>query len=380
MQPNLFLKLAINLYEKTVPLSEQKKWTASRGSFSFWQFAGFFLGKILFWNAAVSNAFVKEISRQRSGKFKPISHENLNVFHPVKKFLRAQPEAAVLFLGSHPQPNAEESPILGRMLNHAVRLSEYLRPQRRFKLVQAIDPFALDSLSYPVDALYSGIILSRHIAVHRMPQHPSILEKILWKKMSYHHSIFNWISSLKQGDVVFAALSGGIPFNARIFYTIKEWAHHIYKENFLHKKGISKNNFAFQLAEVLCKQASCACTQGLVSDDEKREVTTILSRYISDGEILNSALMRLEKEMNLETPSRERLFKILISRVCSDGRALVLFPIRHSALGDIIVETPATVFSFSAGVSSVSVQQGEKTSTLSLEQFIEQFVSRLQKN
>ena len=88
----------------------------------------------------------------------------------------------------------------------------------------AIDPYALDSVSLPVSAMYAGLMHSQYLVWDRQSSTQSWLQRNGLLAGTGHQRIaWRFLEALRS-DPVLMVLAGGMPPNARLFYAAREWA------------------------------------------------------------------------------------------------------------------------------------------------------------
>lgn len=295
-----------------------------------------------------ANQFSRWAAACKSGWRKPpFSETDLNHIE-IAKNLIAESKAttgnapAALFLATHPETSSSSAHLLGEILSHAIQAGELLYPRSKFKLVQAIDPFALDTLPQFLGAIYAGLMTSGHIGVDRLPSKRTAMQRLLFKNNHYQRSFFNLILNLKSDTIVFAALGGGVAHNARVFYTVNEFAQRIFalvKPKNQTKRAIEEK----MIAMLTRKERFCACATGELSIDEEKDLLLFLSECGLTGARAQGQINEFREELKSCTPFRLRLFHVLFHRLCSRGVPTLLMPIRHSKEGEILLGGPVLI-------------------------------------
>ncbi|OGR82052.1 MAG: hypothetical protein A2901_04425 [Elusimicrobia bacterium RIFCSPLOWO2_01_FULL_54_10] len=240
------------------------------------------------------------------------------------------PDEAVLIITSHPQPVPREAHLLGEMILLALKISNQLAPGARFRLVQAVDDFALDTLSPSVKGLYQGIMSRAHIAMDRIPGGKPAWIGPLLGRVRYFRIFFEILRALKRGEIVCLALPGGVIHNSRILYSMREFAQRAYREMPQRlKAACHRRDFELSVVRLLCKGAGSACLTGNLSPQEELALQAYLdSRGIPKG-TLSELTADFREELRMLSPFRLRLFRILLGRICGRGMALRVIPISH---------------------------------------------------
>jgi hypothetical protein len=240
--------------------------------------------------------------------------------------------------------------------------------------VQAIDPFALDTLPWPIGFIYAGFIAAGHIAVDRLPMERLFFQRALFRAFHYRHAIFRILRSLKERKSVFIALPGGVVHNSRIFYTGKEFAQRLFFASSLRP---SKREVENEILTQLTQGLNSACVTGRLSMKEREGLNHFLTQLKIDPEQERSLLSAFEKELSLNTPYRVRLFRVLFHRLCGKGMPLLLIPLKHTPQKEILFGNAALVTRFSAKTGQmawISSQEPMQTQTEHYEVFVKNLV------
>lgn len=373
------IRLDQRLYGKT---AHKPRWYHEANEI-FFNLAGILVGFLLlhFPPARFANFLTAAIALLKSGRFPAPSSEesskNLEAAGAAARDWRAKHGAPprVLILMSHPETSGEESRLLGDMVYRAVQAGNAVAPRSKFKLLQAIDSFALDNLPWFLSETYAGLIAGGHLAVDRLPEDRTLLQAALFKRFYYSRSIFHLLRALRRKKTICAALGGGVIHNTRILYTVREFACRIYGR--LTRRGASKQDFAIELVSLLSRGELSACATGRLSPGEREELNALLKERWADGPAaLSLALQEFEEELGLATPFRLRLFKIIFKRICARGMPLLLIPLRHSQEASIDLAPCALLTNYDPKSGELTLweppdpaQRKEKDS-----EFIERFV------
>jgi hypothetical protein len=255
---------------------------------------------------------------------------------------------ALLALISHP-------PVMGDLahLNFSlVRLATLaLRAVRgrpcRPRLVTATDPFALDTLSIAEEGLYAGYMGTFHIGIDRLAlgrghPGPALTPDAAWPRMPLR--LFRFLS---RGGEVGLVLSGGIPATGRVLYGAREWTRSARAKSPRRSRpveveralradpgyaGFEKSAAelprlpgAWRSAELWMMLAAAGLIAGQGPKDAAAAVLAALDVPAAERPPL---LAQLAADLERETPSRRRLFRLLAGRVAR-LRPVVLIPIVH---------------------------------------------------
>lgn len=315
------LSIALELDAKLYGKFPKNKSVFSQPAETLWTLLGVLLGLLIRaaparWANFASQAMASSRAAEKSAD--PGAH------------LIAAPRDAVLIVTSHPENTPQESHLLGEMILQALRISEKISPGRRFQLVQAVDDFALDMLPLPVKGLYQGVMSQSHLAMDRMPgaKTPSV-QKLLWG-VHYSRTIFKILKALRNGETVCLALPGGVIHNSRALYVIREFARKIYREiPDHHKAGECRREFEISLIRLLSRGQDCAALTGILNPAQNYALSAHLEDRGISKEIIADLTADLKEELAFLTPYRERFFRVIIARLGSRGRPLLILPISH---------------------------------------------------
>ncbi|MDO8756473.1 MAG: hypothetical protein Q7J64_00530, partial [Elusimicrobiota bacterium] len=132
---------------------------------------------------------------------------------------------ALLAAISHPPVMGDLAHLNFELVRHAsLALREIRGRPCRPRLVVAIDPFALDTISVLEEGLYAGFMGNYHLGIDRLAlgrghPGPAMSPWTRWDRMP--HRLFR---SLGRGGEVGMVLSGGVPGTGRVLYGVREWA------------------------------------------------------------------------------------------------------------------------------------------------------------
>ena len=306
---------------------------------------GYITGIVLFKISSVSfaNSIVEKIAISKTSPAPaPLELSGKKNLLCTKKFLQEHHlKPNILFLSSHPDPSPEQTPYLGSLVYHSLRIAYELNPQSRFKLTQAIDSYALDTLPYFLKHFYSGLIASGQLGVDRLPDERSPFQKIVFSQTHYRLSILRMIRYLRQGKSVFMALGGAVRHNSKIFYTCREFAQRVFK---ISKTKKSKRWVESTVLDILVRNVQSACFTGELSVNEKNQLEKLMNENGCDLKQGNQLIEEFKNELKLDTPYRERFFKIILERMKKYPVSLLLLPMFHNSQGKIFLKAPILIF------------------------------------
>ena len=236
--------------------------------------------------------------------------------------------AGLLIVTSHPETTPKESHLMGELILQALRVSESLSPGSKLTLVQAVDDFALDTLSPAVKGLYQGLMNQANISMDRSPGEKYPLVRALLPGSHYSLAVYKILKSLKRGETVCLALPGGVIHNSRVLYGIRESARRLYKEiPPVRRARERRREFELSVIRLLTQGRDCAASRGTLSREEETGLKTGLQARGIAGEKIQVWMESLKEELALLSPYRERFFRVLLSRLGSKG--LTVVPITH---------------------------------------------------
>jgi hypothetical protein len=257
---------------------------------------------------------------------------------------------ALLALISHP-------PVMGELahLNFELvrRATAVLRATRgrpcRPRLVTAIDPFALDTAAIWEEGLYAGYMGSFHVGVDRLALGAGRPGVALTPRAAWTRMPRRLLGALSAGGEVGLVLSGGVPATGRVLYGAREWARLVRHRSPLAARPAdalarlrADASFAryeaFAAASLLPPRRAWDALAGwlmaaqaglLPGETATRAAAAALEALSVPVERHGALLAELARDLEKETPTRERLFRLLAGRVAR-RRPVVLLPIVHS--------------------------------------------------
>jgi len=253
---------------------------------------------------------------------------------------------ALLAAISHPPVMGDLAHLNFELVRHStLALREVRGRPCRPRLVVAVDPFALDTISVLEEGLYAGFMGSYHLGIDRLAlgrghPGPAMSPWTRWDLMP--HRLFG---SLGRGQEIGMVLSGGVPATGRVLYGAREWAAHARAAGTIKspaealKRLRAEPSFeAFERAAPIplprgaWRQLEAwlmACAAGLLPGQSAEAAGAAALSALGAPEAGRSALLsELSSDMTRETPARRRLFRLLVGRVAR-RRPLILLPIAH---------------------------------------------------
>lgn len=302
---------------------------------------------------------------------------------------------ALLAAISHPPVMGDLAHLNFELVRHAMLALREVRGRPcRPRLVVAIDPFALDTISVLEEGLYAGFMGSYHLGIDRLALgrgHPGPLlsSRTRWDRMP-----FRLLRSLAEGGEVGMVLSGGVPSTGRVLYGVREWARRaraagplnaspsearrrlLIDAAFERFQAAAAGNFhlprgPWRLLEAWLMAAAAGLLPGETAESAARAALACLSVPEAARE---SLLAELSSDMTRETPSRRRLFRLLVGRVAR-RRPLVLIPVVHrtSPLGVSETEAWGVTWISRDRVRVVKADTPDRHEEMTAEQLAERF-------
>lgn len=306
-------------------------------------------------------------SRENVDKIQRLTHHSENI-------LRRKP--AVFFITSHPETSNEEAYRLGDLIFHAVKTSGRCFPKRYLTILQAIDPFALDTLPWWMGGAYAGLVYSGLVAVDRMPGSGSWMQNQLFRRAHFKRAIFNVLRALRRGNPFCAALGGGVIHNGRILYVFREFAQRIFRAS--PNRPFSKRDCELRVESILAADRCSAAIAGTLSPEQTADLLKLMETSGISRQDSENLLRDLTDELGLQTPYRLRFLRVVIRRVCGRGVPLLLAPLLDVKSGAICVRRPVLISNYERSNDTVRViawQDGEARDTSEgLDAFIKKFV------
>lgn len=281
-------------------------------------------------------------------------------------------KAALVALISHPPVMGDLAHLNFELVRHA---SHSLRMLRRRpckpRIVAAVDPFALDTVSLPVEGLYAGFMGTYHLGFDRLALIRRGLSRLLLKRAAWYRMVHRLVGLLKDGGEAGMVLAGGVPSTTRTLYAVREWTGRMRRRSPLRvapaevlrrlraepafarfeaqgPHGVRLASSAWRLAEAFamaslagvfgCGGASCTETGELTKESES-DLKVILRAFGLPDDAAALALTELREELVRETPYRARLFRALAARIVGRGTPAIVLPIVHK-VGDTLGVEP----------------------------------------
>ena len=300
---------------------------------------------------------------------------------------------ALLAAISHPPVMGDLAHLNFELVRHStLALREVRGRPCRPRLVVAIDPFALDTISVLEEGLYAGFMGTYHLGLDRLALgrgHPGPFMSpwTRWDRMP-----LRLFKTLSRGGEVGMVLSGGVPSTGRVLYGVREWAARARAAGPFHKKPaevlkrlradpafakfekaaaeqVPLPRGAWRLLEAWLMVAAADLLPGEPAEAAARAVLDALAV----PEAARGALLaELSRDMTRETPSRRRLFRLLVGRTAR-RRPLVLLPIAHHTAPLGVTEREAWGVTWAGVGRARVVREGRPDEVMTAEELAERF-------
>ncbi|MBI4050910.1 MAG: hypothetical protein HY400_00230 [Elusimicrobia bacterium] len=314
--------------------------------------AGYGMGWILdgfpvAWGFALQQRILKWLS----GKTKyPMDSQWERRLHQAK-FLKETMEKifgrspAVLCVISHPPVGREVDALNFKLMEIACAVVKEICPfESPIRQLVAIDPFALDAVSFFQEGLYAGVMRSLHLALDRQPWLRTSLQGRLFGSSAYGWFVHLLVRSLRRREAVVAALSGGVYENTRLLYTAREYFSALRRRAL--KRGASIRNLESKILALLAEGEDLE--RGEVSSEAESALKEHASQSGFEHAEMENLMHDFKEEFRRGVPWRRRFFEFLAGRVVQGGTPLLLVPLSHGRhenpqirLGNAVALLPA---------------------------------------
>ena len=314
------------------------------------------------WCVALHNKLFQQLAAGRSYPFDPSTPAIRDAKTLATRLERESGQAPALLAAiSHPPVMGDLAHLNFELVRHStLALREVRGRPCRPRLVVAIDPFALDTISVLEEGLYAGFMGSFHLGLDRLALGRNHIGPMLSPQTRWDRMPLRLFRTLAEGREVGMVLSGGVPFTGRVLYGMREWARRARADGPLradpaatHRCLRADSSFArFEKAvgDVivlprgpwrLLEAWLMAAAAGLLPDETAESVARAeLNCQLIPESSRASLLSELASGLKRETPSRRRLFRLIVGRVVR-RRPLVLIPVVHRTQPLGVAEGPA---------------------------------------
>ncbi len=358
--------------------------------------AGMALAKVLEvapadWTVAFHNKLFASLTGGRNYPFDPASPAIVAARALAGRLEKETGKAPALLAAiSHPPVMGDLAHLNLELVRHAVLALREVRGRPcRPRLVAAIDPFALDTLSVLEEGLYAGFMGTFHLGLDRLALgrgHPGPLmsRQTRWDRMP-----LRLFRTLAEGGEVGMVLSGGIPATGRVLYGAREWARRALAAGGVPDLSCLRADAAFARFEKAAAEQFAlprgglrlleawlmAAAAGLLPGETIDSAASAALACLKVPAVARAPLMaELASDMARETPARRRLFRLLVGRVAR-RRPLILVPVVHRTAPNGVTEREAWSAVWT-GIGRVRVARASapgRTDEMSAEELAERF-------
>ncbi len=240
---------------------------------------------------------------------------------------------AFLFLTSHPPTEGPLAWMRFEMLRQGLHIAFALSAEARTQgfeaqppqCVLAVDPYALDSVSGPVGAMYAAFIHRVYFAYDRQASTQSWLQRHFFlRQAGYATAGWRLVRRLRKNIPILMALGGGLPVNARLYYAAREFIQR------LSIPRIRKRQAEYDWVRLLeTHERIDPAIDGLIPASTEARLKQRLEDWGLSPEEAQSQLARFKKEFACQVPWRERLWDVLCRRLVRRGQPLMVMPAQH---------------------------------------------------
>lgn len=309
---------------------------------------------------------------------------------------------AVFCLTSHPPATKALLYLTVEMMRHALAAMRSVRGRAcRPRVVIAMDYFALDMLKFYEEGAYAGYTGRYLLGFDRLRSLRSPLSRCILNGTGWERIIWRICSGLSRGGEIGLVLGGGIPSTSRAYYCMPEFLGRLYVEcpgrapveeirarleklapgyrafkdsgevgPGLHR-NIRRSMESWVLWELTRDGGLERVDAGKTTKEGRQALRDCASAIGWSGREFAAAFSGFQREFQRETPYRERLLRIVISRVVARGRPVLLLPLTYGSPENVRMEygEPVCLTGGRAGREGAAVRirtlgAGEKESPL----------------
>ncbi len=304
------------------------------------------------WTVTFHNKLFLHLSADKNYPFDPSAKVVRDAAALAARFEKETGLAPALLAAiSHPPVMGELAHLNFELVRHGTLVLREVRGRPcRPRLVVAVDPFALDMISVAEEGLYAGYMGSFHLGLDRLALgrgHPGpwMNSCTRWDRMP-----LRLFRSLAEGREIGMVLSGGVPATSRVLYGVREWTRRARaagpyradpagalrrlraEESFRRFESVVADSIPlprgpWRLLEAWLMTAAAGLLPGETAEGAG---AAALSALDAAPELRGRLQAELISDLTRETPSRRRLFRLLVGRVAR-RRPLILIPVVHRA-------------------------------------------------
>ncbi len=314
---------------------------------------------------------------------------------------------AVFCLTSHPPATKALLYLTVEMMRHALAAMRSVRGRAcRPRVVIAMDYFALDVLKLCAEGAYAGYTGRYLLGFDRLRSLRPPLGRFLMRGTGWERIIWRICSGLSRGGEIGLVLGGGVPSTSRAFYCMPEFlgrlyaerpgsvplekvrtrleklssGYQIFKESGEVGPGLYRSLRRSMEAWVLWELTK----DGGLNEVDRGRLTLSGHKALMDcatalgwpGERVEAVFRDFEREFSRQTPYRERLLRIVVSRIAARGRPVLLLPLTYGAPENVRMEYGEPVCLTGGSGSTVRYRtSGSEEKESALREFCREYVA-----
>lgn len=240
---------------------------------------------------------------------------------------------ATLILTSHPPTAGPLEWLRFELLRQGLGLANAIveTSPHRFspQCLLAIDPFALDTIPVPAAGFYAGWMHRIYLAWDRQSRTQGGIQRHILLRHTDYGKIFHRLLQRLKGDIpVVMVLSGGLPHNARLLYTAREFVQQLS----LLRWPYPKRQAEIKFLDILMKLVGDIYPpeKGELPPRTEADVQKFLIELGVDAIRREALIEEFKIEFRRPVPYRTRLFRFLLNRVLRQGKPLLLIAVAHA--------------------------------------------------
>lgn len=219
-----------------------------------------------------------------------------------------------------------EGLLLANAMVDASPARRYLRSAPQCFL--AIDPFALDTIPPAVAGLYSGFMHRIYLVWDRQSGTQSWIQRhLLLRGTGYDRIARRLLACLKRDAPIVMVLPGGLPPNARLLYTGREFILRLPVSRWPYPKRTAQKKWMEALARPV--EGELPIETGELPAATRQELDALLAAWgISPAE-RSRWLEVFAQAFRPAVPARPRLFQFLLKRIAAKGKPFLWVGVMH---------------------------------------------------
>lgn len=269
---------------------------------------------------------------------------------------RAGKRCAIFGTMSHPPTEPEVINLNMELLGLCYRAIREVRGRpTRIRTVAAVDQFALDGLSFPVEGGYAGLMSSSHIGVDRLPHLRGRIQAWLMPHARIQRVVWRVLRNLRRGGDVVMAQSGGVYATGRLLYVLREGLARMrrgapgaadpaavvaalerfprfqkFRQEHVSPEGLEAGPWRLIEAWLLHHvNENLLMVSGRLDPEAEILLRKAAEAVGLDAPGVEGFLESFKEEFGRGVPYRERLYRLFAARIVARGRPLLLLPVDH---------------------------------------------------